>query len=29
MLSKILFRLRALFRRKSMETSLDEEVQGH
>ena len=29
MLRKVLFRLRALFRRKSMETSLDEEVQGH
>jgi len=29
MMTKLLFRLRALFRRKSMETSLDEEVQGH
>ena len=29
MLSKVLFRLRALFLRKSMETSLDEEVQSH
>ncbi|MGA2075015.1 MAG: ABC transporter permease [Terriglobia bacterium] len=29
MISKLLFRLRALFRRKSMETSLNEEVLGH
>ena len=29
MTSKLLFRLRALFRRKSMETALDEEVRSH
>jgi len=29
MISKLLYRLRALFRRKSLEASLDEEVQGH